>query len=87
MALKKTIVAENNFGQTTTLSDCYIRVASVKGSKDKLHVNVEFLSQDKTRSFLTRSYEFDHDMDGENSIKQAYKSMKNHLDFSDAEDC
>lgn len=87
MALKKTIVAENNFGQTSTLVDCYIRVTSVKGSKDNLHANVEFSSNDKTRSFFNRAYEFSHDMNGENSIKQAYKALKNHPDFADAEDC
>lgn len=96
MAIKKTITAPavitkatifGAFGEeqtSVTISDVYIKVERVSGSKDRATADVSF----KADGFVGgKSYQFVPDMLGDNFIKQAYKHLKSLPEFSGAEDC
>ena len=41
MALKKTLKLIDNFGVEVELTDCYVRVASLSGTKNSMTANVD----------------------------------------------
>jgi len=86
MALKKTLTRQNQFGEMSTLSNCYIRVGSFSGNKENVNFKIDVLSSDKTKSYLTETYSFAPQMNNENIVAQAYVHLKTLPDFSDAED-
>lgn len=87
MALAKTLTKQNQFGEMSTLSNCYIRVFSFTGNKEKVNFKIEVLSSDKEKTYLTEAYSFVPKMNNENIFLQAYLHLKTLPDFSDAIDC
>lgn len=87
MALTKTIQATNNFGESSTLVDAYIKVTRVIGNKELITATTEVLSNNQERFYYTEAYEFKPDMDGSNFIKQAYNYLKTLPEFANATDC
>jgi len=65
-------------------SDCYVKVESISGGKDKLVALVSFTSE-KIKG--KKSYEFSPSLDGRNFIAQAYEHIKTLPEFAGATDC
>jgi hypothetical protein len=86
MALKKSMQIAVA-GQSLTIPDAYIRVASVNGSKQIVGIKVEFCSGPDGEIIREQSYTFTPDMTGGNFIKQAYLHLKSLEYFADATDC
>ena len=95
MALRKTVslqgVATLNIGGAVTPlgdqsldMDAYIKVETVRGSKESLSALVS-LSNDATA--IQQTYRFEPDLDGPNFIKQVYEHLKTLPEFAGAEDC
>lgn len=89
MALKKTFSMENNFGQTSVLSDCYCKITRVIGDKTQLHVNLEIQNSERNRVYRTDTYGFapSVEVDAKNFIAQAYDYIKTLPEFAGAVDC
>lgn len=68
-----------------TISDVfYIKVEAVTGTKEKANCSVSFTGQ---KIKMQKMYEFSHDLDGPNYIKQAYEHLKTLEEFAGCEDC
>jgi hypothetical protein len=87
MALQKTIVKENNFGQQSTLKDVYIKVVSTNSTKEEVQSAVHFFESANGKSLFTEIHAFPLNLNGENPIKQAYLHLKTLPEFADAVDC
>jgi len=87
MALQKTIIKQNNFGQQSILKDLYIKVASTNSTKEEVQAAVNFLESASGKSLFTEIYVFQLNLSGENPIKQAYLHLKALPEFADAVDC
>jgi hypothetical protein len=70
--------------ESVTLTDCYIKVDTVKGTKESADALVLFTTPEVEGS---RLYSFTPDMDGDNFIKQAYLHLKTLPEFASATDC
>ena len=69
---------------TATISDVYIKVERVTGSKDSVTADVSF----RADGFVgAKSYQFAPNMDGSNFIAQAYEHLKTLPEFVGAVDC
>jgi hypothetical protein len=87
MALSHTISLIDNFGESVTFPNTYIKVFSVSSTKEMCVANCRiFKAQNgiQLKEFLT---EFPLDLDGPNPIKQAYQFLKTLPEFFDATDC
>lgn len=81
MALSKTF----NFAGLT-VTDGYLRVTEVSGSKNRVAFSVSFSVASDTEAVKYEDFNFVPDMDGDNFIKQAYEYMKTLPDYADATD-
>jgi len=90
MALRKNVyITPNGYDNEASLTNAYIKVESVNGSKQKLIATVSFLN-DKTSPAIkaeTKAYVFIPSMDNKNFIAQAYTYLKTLPEFDDAVDC
>jgi hypothetical protein len=86
MALQKTLLLTNNFGTVTELSNCYIKVDTVSGDKNRLRFGINIMSGPSGSTYDRQEHIFTPSMDGGNFIKQAYEHLKTLPEFSDAED-
>jgi hypothetical protein len=86
MALRKSFQMTNEFGQTSTLSNCYCKVNSIDGGKDSMGITVAILASDQSQMLKKKRYTFSPDLDGDNFIRQAYLHLKTLDDFANAED-
>lgn len=90
MALRKNIFfTPDGYDSQASLTNAYIKVETVIGSKQTLMANVVFYN-DKTLPAIkakTKTYEFTPIMNGENFIAQAYAHLKTLPDFAGAIDC
>lgn len=89
MAIKKTITAQNNFGEMSVLPDCYCKVTRLTGDKTAMHFNVEVYNADKNRVYKTETVTFEPSVaDGaKNFIAQAYDHLKTLPDYAGGTDC
>ena len=76
--------AEWSEDRTETLSDSYIKVLRVEGTKDQQTATVQIASADKQ---FVSTYSFVPDLAGKNFIAQAYEHLKTLPEFADATDC
>jgi hypothetical protein len=68
-----------------TVSDVfYIKVEAVTGTKEKANCSVSFVGE---KIKMQKIYEFAHDLNGLNYIKQAYEHLKTLPEFAGATDC
>lgn len=90
MALRKNIFfTPDGYDSQASLTNAYIKVETVIGSKQTLMANVVFYN-DKTSPAIkakVKTYEFTPIMNGENFIAQAYAHLKTLPDFAGAIDC
>lgn len=87
MALTKTIVLQDNFGDDKSFPNAYVKVESVTASKSAASAEVS-IYREKDGQFLARQrYPFSIDLTGDNFISQAYSALKELPEFSDAVDC
>lgn len=66
------------------LSNAYVKVCSVEGTKKDLRISVQITSGEKT---MGKSFNFSPNMDGRNFIAQAYEYLKTLPEFAGATDC
>lgn len=101
MALTKTIkkhivycssddYAKSNIEKDVTYKNCYIKITSISGDKEKLSINVNFYeTADKEEIIDKKNYQFTPliEDNSDNFIKQGYEYLKTLDEFKDAEDC
>lgn len=77
----------DNFQQVIDFADCYVKVSNVLSTKEYSTITYS-IYKDKDGVLLQQNViNFSLDLDGPNSIKQAYQFLKTLPEFSDAEDC
>jgi len=87
MALQKTIIVSDGFGQDITIPNVYIRVDSVSGGKDNLSILVNLYKDKNLAPIKTSRFLFQPAMDGGNFIAQGYAHLKTLPEFAGATDC
>jgi hypothetical protein len=87
MALQKTIIVNDGFGQDITIPNVYIRVDSVSGGKDNLSILVNLYKDKNLAPIQTNRFMFQPAMDGKNFIAQAYDHLKTLPEFTGTTDC
>jgi hypothetical protein len=87
MALKKTVILKNNFGEDSVFANAYIRVMQVIGTKRSCSASVQICKSSDGAVLQTSEYSFGVDLEGGNFIKQSYEYLKTLPDFADAIDC
>lgn len=89
MALQKDMELENNFGEKSSIKNCYIKVETVRASKARCFASVQFFKETRDWLLVTSEIAFDGDFSGksENNIKQAYEHLKTLPEFSGSTDC
>lgn len=70
--------------KTFTLSNAYVKVLSVEGTKESLRAKVQIAADGKS---MVKNFNFAPNMDGDNFIRQAYKHLKTLPEFAGATDC
>lgn len=86
MALNKKLTKADNFGKEVEL-DCYIKVSAVNTTKDESLASVAFMESATGRLYFGETHKFHIDMDGGNSLQQAYQHLKTLPEFAGATDC
>lgn len=87
MAIKTTVQLPNNFGELSTISDAYIRVDGVRGTKHQIEATVNFYRSPNEASLpASRTISFAPTMNA-NFIQQAYEHLKALPEFAGAVDC
>jgi len=89
MALKISISAENNFGQISTLTDCYCRVSRLVGDKAQMYIKMDVMNSEKNRVYREETFAFTPSVaDGsKNFIAQAYEYIKLLPEYVGSVDC
>jgi hypothetical protein len=89
MALQINISAENNFGQISTLTNCYCKVAKLIGDKSQMHIKVDVMNAEKNRVYREDTFAFTPSVEdgAKNFIAQAYDHLKSLPEFASAIDC
>jgi len=88
MALKQTIELTDNFGVLVTLSDVYIKIVRLEGSKESIDVTLFFYKEPNGSVYLQANHSFMPDLNSQyNFIAQAYNYLKTLPEFEGAEDC
>ncbi len=91
MALTKTLKLVDNFGVEVDLQDCYIRVASLHGTKTSMTASVDIYAKPKgefpTVWLTNQKHQFEPRLDGPNFIVQAYGHLKTLPEYQGAVDC
>lgn len=86
MALIKKIELENNFGETTSFKESYIKIESLNGDKTNINLDVSFYNNIKDKRYLkTTRISFSPTMD-KNFIEQGYEHLKTLEEFKDVID-
>ena len=87
MALKKTLILTDNFGEQITIADAHLKVESLTGSKSMVSYDIAvYRAADAPKLTLFR-HAFVPDMAGGNFIEQAYINAKSLPEYSGAVDC
>ena len=81
MALSKTITFKG-----ITVTDAYLKVWQISGDKSQIKFGLGYFSTANSEMFDSKTFEMAYDIDGENSIRQAYEYLKSLPDFADAGD-
>ena len=87
MALTKTVTLINNFGEQSEFPEAYLRVDRVEMTKTTGTAHVGYYKEGGQGFLTSASFPFIPDLEGDNSIKQAYDQLKTLPEFADAVDC
>ena len=86
MAIRKTFETIA-YEQKVFVPDAYIKVASIRGTKQKISATILIFTEDQSRELMQKIITFDPDLNGENFIKQVYQQMKKLPEYAGGEDC
>lgn len=87
MALTKSVSLQNNFGDTSTFENAYLKVVAVGGSKQTFAFELDTLKEKNGQVLDKQVFPLAYDLDGPNPIKQAYEYLKTLPEFADAVEC
>lgn len=87
MALQKNIKLTDNFGIEVEIPNAYIKIESTNCSKQNSSYFVAIKKSKDGMIVNKLMNNFIYDLNGENSIKQAYLHLKSLPEFVDATDC
>jgi hypothetical protein len=87
MALTQQVSLENNFGETSTFPDAYIKINEVQVTKTVSTAYVWTMSSKDGQVLTSKPYQFTADLEGENHLRQGYLHLKTLPEFADATDC
>ena len=87
MALSKAITLVDNFNESLTFNNAYIKIVQVSVTKETCITTYKVLKQANGQELAHDTVCFSFDLDGPNPIKQAYLFLKTLPEFSDATDC
>jgi hypothetical protein len=69
------------------INNAYIRIWRYEGSKENTHFEAGIHADKDSEMITSKGYQFPLNLDGANTIKQAYEYLKTLPEFSDAVDC
>jgi hypothetical protein len=88
MALTATITLEDNFEESITFVNTYIRVEQVSANRIGSSADVIIYRKKDGQQLIRKSYPFTAHLEpGENHLKQAYEYLKTLPEFANATDC
>jgi len=87
MALTQQVTLENNFGETSTFPNAYIKVNEVQATNTGSTAYVWTMNGKGGQVLTSKPYQFATDLDGENHLRQAYLHLKTLPEFANATDC
>ncbi len=88
MALKQTITLVDQFEENVTFANAYLRVDRLEGGKNKMTVYLSFYkTPESKRNLVSKTYNFEPDLNGANFLAQAYTHLKTLPEFAGAVDC
>lgn len=88
MALSKTVILKNNFGENSTFVDAYIKVFELYGSKELMTAKIEICKAKGGQRLETTSHNFAPNLESENNfLRQAYMEIKTLPQFVNSIDC
>jgi len=89
MAFQISISAENNFGQISTLTNCYCKVTRLMGDKVQMHIKMDVMNEEKNRVYREETFTFEPSVEqgSKNFIAQAYEHIKSLPQYAGAVDC
>lgn len=87
MALTKSIVLKDNFGDDKQFVDSYIKVDSLSGNKKEMCIAIGIYREKDGQKISNQQAAFSPNLNGKNFIAQAYEHLKTLSEFSDATDC
>lgn len=89
MAIQINISAENNFGQISTLANCYCKVTKLIGDKVQLHIKMDVMNAEKNRVYREETFAFAPSVEdgAKNFIAQAYDYIKSLPEYASAVNC
>lgn len=89
MALKINLNLVNNFGQISSLTNCYCKVTQIVGDKARINFKVAVMNEEKNFVYQEKTFGFDPSVNdnAKNFIAQAYEHLKTLPEFSEAQDC
>jgi len=86
MALQVTASLKNNFGETSTFPNAYVKVVRIFGDKTSLSAEVHWHKEKDEIKIKECTYTFDVSLSGTNFIQQAYEHLKTLPEFAGAAD-
>ena len=87
MALSKTITLVDNFNESITFNNAYVKVVQASITKETCAATYKILKQVNGQELTHNTVCFSFDLEGPNPIKQAYLHLKTLPEFSNATDC
>ena len=87
MALTQATTIQTTAGLPVDIANAYIKVASVIADTQIISSIVHTYTQSSGLIATSQTYQFKHDLEGPNPIKQAYLYLKTLPEFADAIDC
>jgi aspartate/tyrosine/aromatic aminotransferase len=88
MAIKKNITLNDQFNDSRTYNNAYIRVDIISGTKHSINFGVGYYKDETAKHRLMQSgFELKPTLSGANFIEQAYLHLKTLPEFADAVDC
>lgn len=77
----------DNFNETFKFVDAYFKVIQVSGDKNRTQVRYGIFKDAQGKMLQEKIEDFKTDLEGPNSIKQAYEHLKTLAEFASAVDC
>ena len=87
MAIKKTLVLTDNFGEQVTFANAYLKVELVNGSKSMVSYDIAVHRAADAPKIALFKHSFVPDMNAGNFIAQAYANAKSLPEYAGAVDC